>query len=478
MRLRKKRASRRVKKALHGTTVDNIPSSIVAALVPSTAYEAAIVEVCGLLEHAVGDAFGPDAWPLVFGSLLQGCHLPDSDLDVCVHVQGHAQASRSGEWDNQRQVVALRRLLSKLPSKLSVVETRFSKHIRVPIVVLSYCSSGGQHIEVDVSIGTGCDGLCKGSTDRIVRRLLARVPRAIPLVRLVKAWARSEGLNKAFDGFLNSLGWTLLVLFFCIRQGCMTLDMMDDEEDHELDRLPPPLDCKGPEAPAIMDVIGFFDMVSNFRLWLKCSADSPRGVSLVDGMEVDGHLDERSPFFLEDPAARLILGRTENVARALREDTWRAILRKCRSIANSLRTKEDHEIEPFLLSWLPKGIKKSMMGTCTRAQDLTQDKRAAVIHQRVAKQVEPMTRHIQSAPTRVEQNTFRKSVATLAKEAVAAAASRKRQMVLDLETEEPLARQSRFGLLRSESVRLEAPDGPAARKARPLKNGTGWQWKK
>merc|ERR1740121_2764110 len=87
-------------------------------------------------------------------------------------------------------------------------------------------------IETDISVGTSFEGVEKGLCDRLIRRLLAVCPRAMHLVRNVKLWAKVEKPNKAYDGFLNSLGWTLLVLqYFLDRGEISTVQLYDEEPD-------------------------------------------------------------------------------------------------------------------------------------------------------------------------------------------------------------------------------------------------------
>lgn len=199
-----------------------------AQLRPTPSFEAAAHEALAALGRVAQQAFGPEAQVRPFGSLLQGAHLLGSDLDVCIEVPGlnlqGTDASHGGDdkgLGNAKQVMALRRLMLALPCGFAVKETRFFERIRVPILVLEYRGSGSQTVEADISMGCRDEktGVEKGFTDRLIRRVLERVPRALPLVLLVKQWAKAQGLNKSFQGFLNSLGWTLLCLFFPGRSG-------------------------------------------------------------------------------------------------------------------------------------------------------------------------------------------------------------------------------------------------------------------
>merc|ERR1719401_3295223 len=163
-----------------------------------------------------------------------------------------------GKVDNTAHVDALKKLISSLPSSLRVIETRFFRHMKVPIVTLGFKSSLDVQVDADVSIGTVFEGVEKGFTDRLVRRVFARFPRALHMVRVVKLWAKAEKVNKAYEGFLNALGWTLLVVFFFMERGEIMSGLLDCEEPNErgvgTGGLPPPLDNGMGEPPGLEEV--------------------------------------------------------------------------------------------------------------------------------------------------------------------------------------------------------------------------------
>eukprot|EP00927_Polykrikos_kofoidii_P064647 TRINITY_DN6008_c0_g1_i1.p1 TRINITY_DN6008_c0_g1~~TRINITY_DN6008_c0_g1_i1.p1 ORF type:complete len:525 (+),score=98.10 TRINITY_DN6008_c0_g1_i1:138-1712(+) len=328
-------------------------------LIPGAAYEDAVREATDLLQAAAARALGPTVRAIPFGSILQGAHLPGSDLDICVDVPGLRQLgftvnNHDGDRHTQREVSALKRIMSSLGSRLSVVETRFGKRIRVPIVILNFKSKTGDMIEVDVSVGSSLDGLEKGRTDRLIRRLLAQAPNALPFVRLIKQWAKREGLNKAFDGFLNSMGWTLLVLYFLIVRGDVDRSSMHNQDVHEHERIPPPHpDVSESEVPTVTDLAEFFEMVSGWGVDNVDETDTElaTAISLIDGRQIEGPPQERAPLFLEDPGARLD-GLTENVARALRDHTWLKIQKRCKDTAKFLRIG-GRLAEAAVAKWVP-----------------------------------------------------------------------------------------------------------------------------
>merc|ERR1719215_859108 len=143
----------------------------VTELAPPPEFEEAVQEALTAVQEAVKQVFGDEAWVLPFGSLIQGVPLKGSDLDLCMEVPGVVAAVASnGKPDNSQQVTALRRLMKKLPNSFHVIETRFFKHIKVPIIILEYVSSSGIKVETDISVGVTFEGVEKGFTDRLVRR--------------------------------------------------------------------------------------------------------------------------------------------------------------------------------------------------------------------------------------------------------------------------------------------------------------------
>merc|ERR1740121_52248 len=190
-------------------------------------------------------------------------------------------------------------------------------------------------IETDISVGTSFEGVEKGLCDRLIRRLLAVCPRAMHLVRIVKLWAKVEKLNKAYDGFLNSLGWTLLVLQYFLDRGEFSTANLYNEEPNERgnesdpNQLPPQLHPAPTEKEEIDDasihvpdagqVADFFAWVGDWETWwpkerpvaLEGETQGYWALSLVDGQVVEApagterKFPDQCDFFLEDPGVKI-----------------------------------------------------------------------------------------------------------------------------------------------------------------------------
>lgn len=359
-------------------------------LSPPAKFDAALREAMAAVDRTVRQTFGATARVQPYGSIVQGAQLQGSDLDLAVDLPDvNLDAMKNGKSDNTQQVKALQRIMHKLSNEFWVIETRFFKHIKVPILILGYSGPSGEEVETDISVGVEYEGVEKGHTDRLVRRILARAPRALHMVRVIKIWAKTEGLNKAFDGFLNALGWTLLVLFFFISRGEATTEMLEDEEENERGpggdgSVPPPLsvsnDASSEEVdltdiPSGEDVAEFFDMVAEFEDWPPDPEEGTQFIiSLVDGAmapvpKTGGkQWSDTCDFFLEDPGPRVATGRSENVARALRKGTWQTTLRKCREAATALRADGEESANSWLRELLQKADAAKSAGAAAAAK--------------------------------------------------------------------------------------------------------------
>mmetsp|Transcript_36681 Transcript_36681/g.80402 ORF Transcript_36681/g.80402 Transcript_36681/m.80402 type:complete len:428 (-) Transcript_36681:17-1300(-) len=330
----------------------------VLQLAPSDNYDAAVREAMAAVVGVVQQVFGPYSRVVPFGSLVQGAHLEGSDLDLCIEVPDASIESPrgpGGKADTSKQVATLRSLMRRLPPSFRVIETRFWKNIKVPIVIVGYTSGSGEDVETDISVGVEYEGVEKGFTDKLIRRILARTPRVLHAARFVKQWAKAKNINKAYEGYLNSLGWTLLVLYYFIEQGevsCDELYVEAEDENCADGELHPSLrdaaegdsDSEEPtRVPTAAEMADFFDKVTSYDPWPE---DPPAGswaISLVDGMiveipEAKKQYPDQCSFFLEDPGIKIITGRSENVARALKWEAWQISLARCREAASALRT--------------------------------------------------------------------------------------------------------------------------------------------
>jgi len=351
---------------------DTTFASAVWKLAPAPDFEAAAREAAAAVDHCVKKVFGHEAFVLPYGSLVQGVHLDGSDVDLCLDLGG---AVTSSGKDNSSQVNALKRLMSNLPSSFRVTETRFWKHIKVPILIVRYTSCSNQEVEADISVGIEHEGVDKSFTDRLVRRVLSRCPKALHAARAVKLWAKAEKLNKAFEGQLNSLGWTLLVLYYFFEQAEVDSEVLNEEAPDERglegeNSLPPPLhtgeedeeladpDMQYNDVPSPMVLAEFFEwVVSTATSWPEEDAEGACGLSLIDVSMIKvpaatKQWADQTSFFIEDPGIRLTKGTSENVARALKSRPWRVSLDRCKAAAATLRSDDPADADAWMIKLL------------------------------------------------------------------------------------------------------------------------------
>jgi len=79
-------------------------------------------------------------------------------------------------------------------------------HARVPVLKFVDSASG---CDCDVTVGNSA-GIFKGLTLKHMVAIDARFP---ALIRLVKAWAKAQGINNAYEKTFNSFALTLMVMF-------------------------------------------------------------------------------------------------------------------------------------------------------------------------------------------------------------------------------------------------------------------------
>ncbi|CAK8987098.1 unnamed protein product [Durusdinium trenchii] len=310
------------------------------SLLPSESFEQMVREAERQVEEASRVALGPNTTVKSFGSTLQGTFLEGSDLDLYI--------CSSREYDTRHthdeQVKMLRFLeaeLRKSFKSFEVKERRFEWHVRVPILILLFQSH--QHeLQVDISVGElDHVGVQKGFVDRLIRAALTKGEVALPMVLLVKRWAKVENLNKAFEGSLSPLAWTLLCLYFLICKDRLPKEALAVPAEEPVPRRNAVKLCQN--CPTQQELSDFFDMVS--ELGQKAQATKaahetgPFGVSLLPWKECHGETSDKAFFFIEDPAARL-RGITVNVARGVKDqERWKNLLKRCEGARNLLRSK-------------------------------------------------------------------------------------------------------------------------------------------
>ncbi|GAB2275432.1 hypothetical protein Dimus_010188 [Dionaea muscipula] len=139
-----------------------------------------------------------------FGSFLMNMFDSRSDLDLSINFNHNDL-----ELSRQRKIKTLRNFTKKfniLQRRGHVKKVQAILTARVPVLKVTDCGTG---IECDISVENR-DGIAKS---HIILMISAIDERFQKLCFMVKAWAKSQGINSSKDGTLNSLSLVSLVAF-------------------------------------------------------------------------------------------------------------------------------------------------------------------------------------------------------------------------------------------------------------------------
>lgn len=140
-----------------------------------------------------------------YGSRTSGIALGDSDMDLSIKLPG--LRTLDDEFTGKEARLNCLTMLCKAAQDEGMADMQVVRKARVPL--LRYYDAAA-NMEVDVTVGT------EGSVllSRLLRAHMAADQRVWQLSMCVKHWARQRDICGAADGFLNSMSWTILVIFF------------------------------------------------------------------------------------------------------------------------------------------------------------------------------------------------------------------------------------------------------------------------
>ncbi|CAI5940527.1 unnamed protein product [Closterium sp. NIES-64] len=160
-----------------------------------------LVERINMLVASVPACKGMEVVP--FGSFASDLFSPWGDLDLSL--EGEVR-STGGNGLRRQGVNILHAIHYRLLHTGMARGVQIVAHARVPLVMFTDAATG---IACDLSVGNGT-GVFKST---ILRSLLRFDARCRPLLFLVKAWAKAQGINDPKGGSLNSFALALLVIF-------------------------------------------------------------------------------------------------------------------------------------------------------------------------------------------------------------------------------------------------------------------------
>lgn len=275
----------------------------------------------------------PDVQLEVFGSTRQGTALKSSDLDVRMTFE------QFEVHDSQRQVRYLKGIaeapgekfdmVKLITGRVSLLRMRFDGKLDVDLTM------GGTFENGDLSADTiGVDHYIKAVLAAAVDEEATR-----RFVRLVKVFAKANGLVDAHLGFLSSTSWTLMAINFLQSQKCLppanqvvvSAGENESGEPKEPRRKKRRLWSCRPSLGLLMRFLAYVE---------SCGAE-PHRISVLKGEHWSSPTNwwgnESHPLFLEYPSERRM---GVNVAMTLTPKNWQATVSCCRKARESVAPKE------------------------------------------------------------------------------------------------------------------------------------------
>ncbi|XP_029474683.1 terminal uridylyltransferase 4 isoform X2 [Rhinatrema bivittatum] len=170
-------------------------------LSPHTSEQQSREQILVYLERFIQKEFNEKARLCLFGSSKNGFGFRDSDLDICMTLEGHENAEKL----NCKEIIeGLAKVLKKHPGLRNILPITTAK---VPIVKFEHRESG---LEGDISL---YNTLAQHNT-RMLATYAAIDPRVKYLGYTMKVFAKRCDIGDASRGSLSSYAYILMVLYF------------------------------------------------------------------------------------------------------------------------------------------------------------------------------------------------------------------------------------------------------------------------
>ena len=280
----------------------NIPSKEAVQLRSEMETLETPMKVIKLLTRVVHDILNDKSGELVVcGSFAQGTAIAGSDLDLAL-VFKDDDVSRDDQVSKLESINNGVKKVGKLG--LIVEEAVLAPTAVVPILKLLYRNDGEPDMPIDLSIGNKTSG----RRDAIVKEILdANTAAKFPL-SFVKMWAKKRRVIRAYEGFANSVSWSLLFITHC--QVIGILPSYDNINTWK------PSTAQLTELQILTSFFGFvfqFGSDGTFAEY-KCSVLDGR---LARRSEIEQL--QASPLSVEDP-----IDTSHNVARSCQQTQWQS----------------------------------------------------------------------------------------------------------------------------------------------------------
>lgn len=181
----------------------------------------------------------------LFGSYTNSLATKHSDIDIVVELNAEIVKNLNNDKKLQRSItsapnriknqdfaalLACRKLYWYLTT-YDDIKTRIIESATVPIIRVTFDDQEEQ-LKLDVSFTRG-DKAFGVANSELLKTYVECDSRTADLVILVKAWAEAHKLNSAFNGFLSSYAWTLLVVHFLQRRPVPVLPYLQERSKEQ-----------------------------------------------------------------------------------------------------------------------------------------------------------------------------------------------------------------------------------------------------
>ena len=143
-------------------------------------------------------------WDLfIFGSEAWNLRCENSDIDIGIKLPF---------VPTRKMKIDILKHLMQILNKNKTIKCTSILHARYPIIKTTKKSANGIVIECDISIA---DEFCL-KTKKIITDIINKYDKFFikELITFVKCWSKQRGINNAFKRYLNSFGYTILVITF------------------------------------------------------------------------------------------------------------------------------------------------------------------------------------------------------------------------------------------------------------------------
>ncbi|XP_075689115.1 terminal uridylyltransferase 4 [Rhinoderma darwinii] len=204
--------------------LDRVCKKCYDELSPSAAEQHNREQILIYLERFIRKEFNGNARLCLFGSSKNGFGFRDSDLDICMTVEGHEDAEKL----NCKEIIeGLAKVLKRHPGLRNILPITTAK---VPIVKFEHRESG---VEGDISL---YNTLAQHNT-RMLATYAAIDPRVKYLGYAVKFFAKRCDIGDASRGSLSSYAYILMVLYYLQQRNPPVIPVLQEIYDgHVLPR--------------------------------------------------------------------------------------------------------------------------------------------------------------------------------------------------------------------------------------------------